>query len=37
MNKTFLIEQVEARKKELKKRYKNYALEFNDNGKLLSY
>lgn len=37
MNKTFLIEQVEARKKELKKRYKNYALGFNDNGKQLSY
>jgi hypothetical protein len=37
MNKAFLIEQVEARKKELKKRYKNYALGFNDNGKPLSY
>lgn len=37
MNRTFLIEQVEVRKKELKKRYKNYALGFNDNGKPLSY
>lgn len=37
MNRTFLIEQVAARKKELKKRYKNYALGFNDDGKPMSY
>jgi len=37
MNRTFLIDQVEARKKELKKRYKNYALGFNDDGKPMSY
>ena len=37
MNRTFLIDQVESRKKELKKRYKNYALGFSDDGKPMSY
>ena len=37
MNRTFLIDQIKARKKELTKRYKNYALGFSDNGKPLSY